>query len=724
MKTVRFKDNAAELANPGMGWALHYYDNVPKNYGSRLQPSDLLEDWPGLSFLYLRIPWSYIEPEENQFNWSVLDTPMERFRARGLQACFRLTCSESWCEYATPKWVKESGAKGYRFRPGAGIVKDGPYWEPDFDDPVFLDKLDGFLAAVAARYDGRPDVAFIEVGSFGVWGEGHTWSSTRKAYPDSTIKRHIDLYLKHFKKTPILGMDDFVSRPRPPSVWKDGVNERGFDAVIVPRWLGREFVLRAGLWQRGRKGPEGRLVPLHDAGDRTVRLGTLAVGRDGRTRFVPARIGLPKSASDLGRAEFAVVCSGVRHDFELQPHSFKVRLRYLLPHAYPPQVRPFLHLVDSRTGNEVFVPREEQEDAELTRYMAENGLGLRDDSILVQGGAAAYFHGTMAQAFWRRAMVAVESEHYGSSAARGHWGDGSGFFDAIEDYHASYASIHWWPHEFLAKNRELVRRINLRIGYRFQLQEMSWSTSIPLTGRFSVAWSWRNAGVAPPYSDYYPTVTLKDAAGGIAAVFVDDAANLRDLAVALHSPPTHTFSRRFDLPVNLTAGEYTVFVSVGDRIGRPIAALPLDGDDGARRYRAGACVVRGDYAVRIVRAAIAGSELRLDTVWTVHRGLGKGVRVFFHVNHRGKLAWAGGPKGPRFDRAGPTKVSTTVPLPRLKPGESCTLRAGLWRPDRIGRNDERCLPDAGESDRRVLLGRIVAGPEGTLTFHPAAQSRP
>ena len=37
------------LINPGMGWTLHFYSNAIENYGSKLEPSDTLDDWPGLS---------------------------------------------------------------------------------------------------------------------------------------------------------------------------------------------------------------------------------------------------------------------------------------------------------------------------------------------------------------------------------------------------------------------------------------------------------------------------------------------------------------------------------------------------------------------------------------------------------------------------------------------------------------------------------------------------
>lgn len=136
------------LVNPQMGWTFHHYSNIIRNYGSRLEPSDTLDDFPGLSAVYLRLPWSFIEPEEGVFNWSIVDTPAQRRIAKGKQVAFRFSCTESWLRYATPKWVQDAGAKGYNFTPGK-LQEDGPYWEPDYGDPVFLQKLEQFLAAAA-----------------------------------------------------------------------------------------------------------------------------------------------------------------------------------------------------------------------------------------------------------------------------------------------------------------------------------------------------------------------------------------------------------------------------------------------------------------------------------------------------------------------------------------------------------------------------------------------
>ena len=110
---VQPQDTGAALVNPGMGWSLHHYDNNITRYGLELEPSDTVDDFPGVSDVYLRLAWSYIEPEEGKFNWSIVDTPAQRWIAKGKRVSFRFSCSESSNNqtYATPEWVRLAGAK-------------------------------------------------------------------------------------------------------------------------------------------------------------------------------------------------------------------------------------------------------------------------------------------------------------------------------------------------------------------------------------------------------------------------------------------------------------------------------------------------------------------------------------------------------------------------------------------------------------------------------------
>jgi hypothetical protein len=205
-------DQDVALANPHKGWYHHFPDNGLYNYRVA-QDKDLLEI-PGMDHVYIRLAWSYLEPKEGVFNWALIDDMIARWRKHGLGIAFRISCQESGTDpveqqYATPRWVVEAGARGGHYRYGEAAGPDAP-WEPLFDDPVFLEKLEHFLAAFAARYDGQPWVRYVDIGSIGSWGEGHTYSGSQQPYGFAVRKRHVDLHLEYFKKSQLVVTDDFV----------------------------------------------------------------------------------------------------------------------------------------------------------------------------------------------------------------------------------------------------------------------------------------------------------------------------------------------------------------------------------------------------------------------------------------------------------------------------------------------------------------------------------
>lgn len=452
---VRPVDHGRALVNPQMGWTMHFYSNIITNYGSKLAPSDTLDDFPGLSCAYLRVPWSFLEPEEGRFNWSLLDTPAQRWIDKGRQIALRISSTESWMRWATPQWVHEAGAKGYNFTVGKGVDPNGPYWEPDYKDPVFLDKLDRFLAAMAKRYDGNPNVAFIDIGSFGVWGEGHSWASSKLPFDFEARKAHVDLYCKHFRQTLLAISDDFAGAGEP-----------------------------------------GAHLPITD-------------------------------------------------------------------------------------------------------YALSRGVTLRDDSICVQAPPRSWFHAELAQAFWPKLPVVLEHEHYGPSKTRGAWGDGSLLLRSVEEYHASYMSIHWWPRILLEENREIIEKINRRMGYRLQLREASFPREVRLGEPFMIETTWANAGVAPCYPGGFVGFALKDEQGGIVAAFADEAFDIRNLQVGPPGEaPTQSITSRlivaektYGYAAATEPGVYDLYVSVGRRDATPTIALPHNGDDGHRRYKIGTVTV-------------------------------------------------------------------------------------------------------------------------------------
>ena len=205
-------DATRVLVNPHKGWYHHYPDNHVNKY-EIARDADLLE-FPGMDHLYIRLAWAYLEPKEGQFEWAVIDRLVDKWTAHGLGIAFRISCKETSTDrieqqFATPRWVMEAGAKGGHYRMGEPVGPEGP-WEPIYDDPVFLEKLERFLAAFAARYDGKPWLRYVDIGSIGDWGEGHSWASSRKTLSFAVRKRHVDLHLKYFKDSQLVISDDYV----------------------------------------------------------------------------------------------------------------------------------------------------------------------------------------------------------------------------------------------------------------------------------------------------------------------------------------------------------------------------------------------------------------------------------------------------------------------------------------------------------------------------------
>jgi hypothetical protein len=239
-------DPARVLVNPHKGWYHHFPDNHPDKY--RIAgDADLLE-FPGMDHLYIRLAWAYLEPKEGQFDWGVIDPIIEKWTVHGLGIAFRISCKETSTDrieqqFATPRWVMEAGAKGGHYRMGKATGPEGP-WEPEFDDPIFLAKLDRFLAAFAARYDAKPWVRYVDVGSIGDWGEGHSWAGSRKHLSFGVRKQHVDLHLKHFKRSHLVISDDYVHALSDPAeraslhqyILANGISYRD-DSILVDGYL-------------------------------------------------------------------------------------------------------------------------------------------------------------------------------------------------------------------------------------------------------------------------------------------------------------------------------------------------------------------------------------------------------------------------------------------------------------------------------------------------------
>jgi hypothetical protein len=193
---VHFREMEGLFANPGQGWMTHLGD-TPR--------------FP-CSVIYLRFNWAEVEPEEGRYNWDLIDNAIAAGRQYGEAVAMRVMTANahSGGYYCSPKWLFDLGCKGFEYTVGGDDPTSGgqriPRIEPDYADSIYLVKHGAFIAALGKRYDGNPNVEFLDIGSYGIWGEWHT---THPA-PIAVRQQIVDMYLQAFQKTPLVFMSDDV----------------------------------------------------------------------------------------------------------------------------------------------------------------------------------------------------------------------------------------------------------------------------------------------------------------------------------------------------------------------------------------------------------------------------------------------------------------------------------------------------------------------------------
>ena len=164
--------------------------------------------------------WNKLNPAKGVYNWTELEKLLNDLAKHNMGYALRvLPYSPSFVkgndtpeeEYDwTPSFVYESGAK----KISATIQWNGyratvPVW----DDPVYLQAAKDFAKALAEKYDGDPRIEYIDIRTFGEWGEWHASHLDGSEMPSDSIEMDmLDYYASVFKKTqlvlPSSGMGD------------------------------------------------------------------------------------------------------------------------------------------------------------------------------------------------------------------------------------------------------------------------------------------------------------------------------------------------------------------------------------------------------------------------------------------------------------------------------------------------------------------------------------
>ena len=146
--------------------------------------------------------WNKLNPAKGVYDWSELEELLDALTAHNMGYALRVfpyspsfirdnnTPEENYDW--TPKYVYGEGAKKitarYKDNNANAVV---PVW----DDSVYLYYAKEFATALAAKYDGDPRIEYIDVRSFGEWGEWHVSNLDGSKMPSVEIQKDM---LKHY----------------------------------------------------------------------------------------------------------------------------------------------------------------------------------------------------------------------------------------------------------------------------------------------------------------------------------------------------------------------------------------------------------------------------------------------------------------------------------------------------------------------------------------------
>ncbi len=156
-----------------------------------------------------------------------------------------------YSQSGTPKWVYNLGVPSVTETDGSVLPQ---YW-----NPLFLQSYADFVHAFALRYDGNPNVAYIDI-SLGIGGEAKVdshnsnpnqlqlWKAIGYTNPLwwNAVQRIMEAYTSSFNHTPLAVMPDKVFME----------NTAGYTAALL-----LDYAVQHGLWLQDNGLAAHRVLP-------------------------------------------------------------------------------------------------------------------------------------------------------------------------------------------------------------------------------------------------------------------------------------------------------------------------------------------------------------------------------------------------------------------------------------------------------------------------------
>ena len=156
--------------------------------------------------------WNKLNPAKGVYDWTELEKLLNALAEHNMGYALRVlpyTPSFIKSDFPpeedydwTPPFVYEMGAKKIQIDlRGTDYRAYAPVW----DDSIYIWAAKEFAKALAEKYDGDPRIEYIDIRTFGEWGEWHTSHILGSEMPaDSVLIDMLDYYASLFKKTQLV----------------------------------------------------------------------------------------------------------------------------------------------------------------------------------------------------------------------------------------------------------------------------------------------------------------------------------------------------------------------------------------------------------------------------------------------------------------------------------------------------------------------------------------
>ena len=156
--------------------------------------------------------WNKLNPAKGVYDWTELEKLLNALAEHNMTYALRVlpyTPSFIKSDFPpqedydwTPPFVYEMGAKKIQIDlRGTDYHAYAPVW----DDPIYIQAAKDFAKALAKKYDGDPRIEYIDIRTFGEWGEWHTSHILGSEMPaNSVLFDMLDYYASLFKKTQLV----------------------------------------------------------------------------------------------------------------------------------------------------------------------------------------------------------------------------------------------------------------------------------------------------------------------------------------------------------------------------------------------------------------------------------------------------------------------------------------------------------------------------------------